>query len=343
MYFVAKGTVSFYLGKEYLEKEIREAKKNHNFGEIEMCMNDKINYNIKVKSRVSELFLLKKTEFLRLSVNFKEFFERFLQKSLFFYLRFNEERKKLMKEMEDAGLVVGLNENTKKDSEDPTRLENIEEKLEEDMDSSMDSNITKTVDCNNKEIKSSLGITENNNELIKGKALADNHNTDSFTSKTKVEVVHTANSKEIIKYLPNEANKFKVELDNPPKTGRSSVLSKYSADNIQPLESCDSEFTKNIANPGVLSMIPNSKYQKSKYKKYEIKRSKIHQSFTERVKSLISYFEKSNLDFSKYDDNPLDILKQLEVIQNNKEREELTTKLEKLINDFSENNTISLQ
>ena len=40
MYFVAKGTVIFCLEKRYGEKEIREIKKNNNFGEIEMCLNE---------------------------------------------------------------------------------------------------------------------------------------------------------------------------------------------------------------------------------------------------------------------------------------------------------------
>lgn len=60
VYFVAKGTISFSLSKEYLEKEIKEVKKNNNFGEIEMCLNEKLTYNIKVKSRNCELFVLKK-------------------------------------------------------------------------------------------------------------------------------------------------------------------------------------------------------------------------------------------------------------------------------------------
>ena len=49
MYFVAKGTVIFCLEKKYGEKEIREIKKNNNFGEIEMCLNEKLSFNIKIK------------------------------------------------------------------------------------------------------------------------------------------------------------------------------------------------------------------------------------------------------------------------------------------------------
>ena len=100
MYFVAKGTVIFCLDKRYGEKEIREIKKNNNFGEIEMCLNEKLSFNIKIKSRNCELFVLKKNDFLRLSVNFKEFIESFLHKSLMKYLKFNEEKNKMIKEFE---------------------------------------------------------------------------------------------------------------------------------------------------------------------------------------------------------------------------------------------------
>ena len=100
MYFVAKGTVIFCLDKRYGEKEIREIKKNNNFGEIEMCLNEKLSFNIKIKSRNCELFVLKKNDFLRLSVNFKEFIESFLHKSLMKYLKFNEEKNQMIKEFD---------------------------------------------------------------------------------------------------------------------------------------------------------------------------------------------------------------------------------------------------
>jgi CRP-like cAMP-binding protein len=101
MYFVTKGTIIFCLDKKYDEKEIKEIKKNNNFGEIEMCLNEKLRFNIKVKSRNSELFILKKIDFLNLTVNFKEFIKKFLYKSLMIYLKYNEERKKIIAEYDD--------------------------------------------------------------------------------------------------------------------------------------------------------------------------------------------------------------------------------------------------
>jgi hypothetical protein len=60
VYFITKGCVKFTLSSEYEFKEIREIKKNNNFGEIEMCLNSTLSYDIKVKSRDCELFVLKK-------------------------------------------------------------------------------------------------------------------------------------------------------------------------------------------------------------------------------------------------------------------------------------------
>ena len=126
MYFVAKGTVIFCLDKRYGEKEIREIKKNNNFGEIEMCLNEKLSFNIKIKSRNCELFVLKKNDFLRLSVNFKEFIESFLHKSLMKYLKFNEEKNQMIKEFDS--LING----EEGDDDDEEEGEDSEEEEDEE-------------------------------------------------------------------------------------------------------------------------------------------------------------------------------------------------------------------
>ena len=151
MYFVAKGTVIFCLDKKYGEKEIREIKKNNNFGEIEMCLNEKLTFNIKIKSRNCELFVLKKNDFLRLSVNFKEFIENFLHKSLMKYLKFNEEKNKMIKEFETL-MNKANNKNKEKEKDEDKKSKNSDKssnhnhlieserskKNEEDSDSHMD-------------------------------------------------------------------------------------------------------------------------------------------------------------------------------------------------------------
>lgn len=65
-----------------------------------MCLNEKLTYDIKIKSKNCELFVMKKNDFLRLSVNFQEFIGKFLHKSLMKYLKFTEEKNKIIKEFE---------------------------------------------------------------------------------------------------------------------------------------------------------------------------------------------------------------------------------------------------
>ena len=143
MYFVTKGTIIFCLDKKYDEKEIKEIKKNNNFGEIEMCLNEKLRFNIKVKSRNSELFILKKIDFLNLTVNFKEFIEKFLYKSLMIYLKYNEERKKIISEYEDMMKKIKEHNfgNEKKDfSLNESQKEEKDDKIIEDILEYLDKN-----------------------------------------------------------------------------------------------------------------------------------------------------------------------------------------------------------
>ena len=137
MYFVAKGTVIFCLDKRYGEKEIREIKKNNNFGEIEMCLNEKLSFNIKIKSRNCELFVLKKNDFLRLSVNFKEFIESFLHKSLMKYLKFNEEKNQMIKEFDS--LINGEEGSDDEEEGEDSEEEEGEEEENEEGDKALES------------------------------------------------------------------------------------------------------------------------------------------------------------------------------------------------------------
>ena len=110
---------------------ITKIKKKNNFGEIEMCLNEKLSFNIKIKSRNCELFVLKKNDFLRLSVNFKEFIESFLHKSLMKYLKFNEEKNQMIKEFDSLINGEEGDEEEGEDSEEEESEEGEEEDNEE--------------------------------------------------------------------------------------------------------------------------------------------------------------------------------------------------------------------
>jgi uncharacterized membrane protein len=108
-----------------------------------MCLNEKLTFNIKIKSRNCELFVLKKNDFLRLSVNFKEFIENILHKSLMIYLRFNEEKKKLIKEFEILQNNPEGDKNDNRNEMNKQDLEMIDEKEEEEGSEEYDKYIMK--------------------------------------------------------------------------------------------------------------------------------------------------------------------------------------------------------
>ena len=198
MYFVAKGTVIFCLEKRYGEKEIREIKKNNNFGEIEMCLNEKLTFNIKIKSRNCELFVLKKNDFLRLSVNFKEFIESFLHKSLMKYLKFNEEKNKMMKEFDS---LINADEGEEGEEEN----EDSEEEDEEGEEEEENENEEKALESIDEEGGSSSegGSEESENDKDK----SQNNEGEERSNKDKKENNESSNEKESKNEESNEKSK----------------------------------------------------------------------------------------------------------------------------------------
>ena len=206
MYFVAKGTVIFCLEKRYGEKEIREIKKNNNFGEIEMCLNEKLSFNIKIKSRNCELFVLKKNDFLRLSVNFKEFIESFLHKSLMKYLKFNEEKNKMMKEF-DSLINADEGEEGEEENEDS---EEEDEEGEEEEENENDEKALESIDEEGG--SSSEGGSESENDNDKDK------NGDDGSDKDKKSGSDSENDKE----SKNEESNNKSKSNDSESSGSSS-------------------------------------------------------------------------------------------------------------------------
>ena len=189
MYFVAKGTVIFCLDKRYGEKEIKEIKKNNNFGEIEMCLNEKLSFNIKIKSRNCELFVLKKNDFLRLSVNFKEFIESFLHKSLMKYLKFNEEKNKMMKEF-DSLMDAEDGEEGEEENEDS---EEEDEESEEEEENENEEKALESIDEEGGSLSEGGSKNESKNKNYKEKS---NHNEDKNEKEKSNESGNDKESKE---------------------------------------------------------------------------------------------------------------------------------------------------
>ena len=214
MYFVAKGTVIFCLDKRYGEKEIREIKKNNNFGEIEMCLNEKLSFNIKIKSRNCELFVLKKNDFLRLSVNFKEFIESFLHKSLMKYLKFQDEKNQMIKEFDS---LINGEDGDEEDDEDEEEEEDDEDEENEEGEKALES-----ID----EVGGSSSEGASNEEKEEPN---DNKKKDENSHKNSKEEGHKntkVNKDKISENESNEENSDKNKSDSSGSSSSSSSMSK---------------------------------------------------------------------------------------------------------------------
>ena len=219
MYFVAKGTVIFCLDKRYGEKEIREIKKNNNFGEIEMCLNEKLSFNIKIKSRNCELFVLKKNDFLRLSVNFKEFIESFLHKSLMKYLKFNEEKNQMIKEFDS--LINGEDgdddeEEGEEDSEEEEDEEGEDEENEEGkaLESIDEVGGSSSEGESGEEEEDEDGSKKNKNKKDTSKSIKSKNNKKEEKEKSESESQHSSSSSSSSSNKTQEINENDENKEN---------------------------------------------------------------------------------------------------------------------------------
>ena len=77
-----------------------------NFGEIEMCIGLPINYTMKIKSKIVELYSLSKIDFAGLSVVFNDYMETFLDKSLLIYKDFMINYHRIIEEYKEMNKKV---------------------------------------------------------------------------------------------------------------------------------------------------------------------------------------------------------------------------------------------
>jgi hypothetical protein len=96
MFMVCKGILSLHLGAQYKNFEIFEIRESYHIGDILMYINDQSPYEIKVKSRFVDLFIIKRSEFAHLKLTFKEAIGKILKKSHLLYMQIEEKRQAAM-------------------------------------------------------------------------------------------------------------------------------------------------------------------------------------------------------------------------------------------------------
>jgi len=217
-----------------------------------MCLNEKLSYNIKVKSRNCELFVLKKNDFLRLSVNFKEFIEKFLQKSLMKYLRFNEEKKKILKSGEDKNNSIGglKNQNSQSKIGKLNDLEMIDEEKEEEGSEEYNIHDGSFSDESEQENKESSEGEDNNDKKDSDNEEDENKSSDSDKNENENINSKKQNANNNMMNNNNNNNMNDSDGENEPKKGtilRNLMNKRKSGENIGQNNKSSRESKKNFS------------------------------------------------------------------------------------------------
>jgi hypothetical protein len=165
-----------------------------NFGEIEMCLNKRLFYNIRVKSRICDLLIFRKPDFLKLSVNHKSFTERFLKLSLTKYIKI----------IEETNILVATNEYETDDENNKNNEYIISNPVFTNMKFDSIPSYDSSSDSLKKKSKNNLDSDEENKSLISVNDIqASNDEKDNESEMIKL------NAQKLL----NQINKLEIKFD----------------------------------------------------------------------------------------------------------------------------------
>jgi hypothetical protein len=263
-----------------------------------MCLNEKLSFNIKIKSRNCELFVLKKNDFLRLSVNFKEFIENFLHKSLMIYLKFSEEKKKIMRE-EEARMNRNLAGDKNKKNDQKADLEIVNEEKEDADMSEYDIN------------------SDYESEKSQTSSEKEDKEHEEKESKAKVKELMSINN---IGNIQEQVTVNKKELDNNPDIRRGSVK-RLSVAETEKKYNSEQENASGSAGDS-----ENDPLDKMK--------NEINKKFIKKIDKILQYLESNSINFDSMENNPKLLLKQLKTEGNILEKNNIIDKIENILKEF---------
>jgi hypothetical protein len=303
-----------------------------------MCNNEKLTHNVKVKSRNAELFLFKKNDFLKLSFNYKEFINNFLQKSIVLYIKFNDEKKKAIQTYE-------IQNNMKPSIFKDEKLGDIKEENEgsEEYDVFAEHDIysededVKDDNKNNQSQKkntSSILFPDERNSIKK--IFIDKNNNIRFSSMSPIELKNCTNkNNKKPSFLKSEAIKFKsipssfnlniIEESNNRNSVQSNNFGKKRRNSLEQIIPNNFNEIKSEVEPlmelnGHVNNLKNN----------------LHKKFSNNVSNILGFFENHKTQFENVDEekNPLTLLTKLKITVDPNEKNDLIEKLESFSYNF---------
>lgn len=307
-----------------------------------MCLNEKLSHIVKVKSRNTELYVFKKNDFLKLSFNYKEFIEKFLQKSLMLYLKFNDEKKKAIKEYEVKHKILSV------DSVKPE--ESLEKISEEEEDGSEEYNVYDdhpiysqrggSKDEGRIEEESKSDFSEKSSQRS-GFQNTTRQNKDHDPNQNKNNILNSgiinlnplpATNKPSKSYTNqhHQRHSFSSNTNTPspsfhllnPNPNSTKLTVQPTSSNINLIEDHSFRDMKSSMAP---IMEINNHVEKVK--------NDIHESFCIKIEKIIQFFEEYNIKFEEKseENNPLYLLKKLTTIKELNERNDIIDRIEMII------------
>ena len=260
-----------------------------------MCLNEKLTFNIKIKSRNCELFVLKKNDFLRLSVNFKEFIENFLHKSLMKYLKFNEEKNKMIKEFEALmSKCNGGGDN--KDLEKSNSIKNDLQAIEEEKD---DAEVEEISD-------EDLGNESDNSQ-------------DKATKKNEEKVPSLGKPQ-----LTNNSNALMIPGFEDQKKNGNSTLKNSNTLNLK-----NNDLLGSGRNEEKVNSLGDPEDATTNKLKHQL-----NNKFQKKIDKIIEYIEKNNFKFDQNGKNPKELLLQLKNDIDLNEKNNIIEQIEIILKDY---------
>ena len=331
---------------------------------MEMCLCEQLNYDIKIKSRNCDLFVLKKNvrfyskmqDFLRLSVNYKDAIEKFLQRSLLIYLRFNEDKKKVKQNIESlnyekemlfkiptedlsnspisnikiepklSNIEVNLNLKDEKENVDEDEIKDEDESLEqiiEENDEENDENLDEIIGKS----KNNYSNEPSNNTTTKRTRghtgietyISENNSSNSSADDSDDKKTKPSEKKYLKKLTPQDLKEGKKKKTAPLIKGIKKDLSLTFERNKSKPRTVDNE-------SGEIKEIVDDINTKNL-------KTRINKKFIEKLEEMLQCFIKVNIKFENPETNPILLLEKLRNVTDITERNEIVFKIDSFVNN----------
>lgn len=245
-------------------------------------------------------------------MNFKEFIEKFLQKSLMIYLRFNDDKKKLMSSM---GENIMMNKDGLEEKKNNESLEKIDEVEDGEDDEERE----------NPEVYDIFGANESASNEENEKAESEESEKDEDASEDKS--VESEDNKDKTVSVDKSSESVSEKIERSLEKNKSKALS-VSIDMHN--KSQEVKLSNSLIPDGDVKS--NNEYEMGDH--VEKLKFHINKKFVKKVDKILEFLQTNSIKFENEEDSPLYLLTKLKDVSDIYERNEIIDKIENLVTEL---------